>query len=211
MQGQIYRMQGTKRWGCDGDLVCIASILYHVQPSQLTDYSPRCGTTSYSRNVSIPMYFDTPKISQPNLASYCESIQERWKAIKKNDRDNKEFGESDEDEMRFFKYIHVLDSLVWTKARTINDIPAQVLTASALLQGFERTRVWGEDEVLKKLLTEDLIRFGSGLNLQQIHVLRASNCVPEHVIAAWLSQSRFKPDPVTFLDLDQQVRLRKKI
>ena len=210
MQGQRYPMHGYERWRCDGDLVCITSTLQHFQPSQLTNYSPKCKTTSYSKNVSVPMYFNSYEKSQPTLASQYDSIQKRFKAIKSKDRDDKAAGGPEETEIRFFKYIHVPDSPVWTKARIINNIPTQVLRAAAFLRAFESTGVLGENELCRKMLTEDLIRSGTVLNLQQIHVLRASDFVPGDVIAAWLSQRRLKPGLVTFLDPHQQVRLHKR-
>ena len=160
------------------------------------------------------MYFDPYENSQPTLASQYDSIQKRFKAIKSQDRDSKaaEGPEEnlEENEIRFFKYIHVPDSPVWTKARIINNIPIQVLRATAFLRAFESTGVLGEDELCREMLTEDLIRSGSVLNLPQIHVLRASGFVPGDVIAAWLSQRRLKPGLVTFLDPHQQVRLHKR-
>ena len=203
-------MHGCERWGCGGDLVCIPSILQHFQPSQLINYSPKCETTSYSRKFSIPMYFDSYEKSQPTLTSQYESIQKRFKAIQSQDRDGEAAGEREENEVGFFKYIHVLGSPVWTKVRIINNIPIQVLRATAFLRAFESTDVLVESELCREMLTEDLIRSGSVLNLQQIHVLRASGFVPGDVIAAWLSQRRLKPGLVTFLDPHQQVRLHKR-
>ena len=210
MQGQRYPIQGCQRWGCDGDLVCTSSILQHFQPSQLTDYSPRCGTTSYVSNVSVPMYFNPRKRSRTNLPPHYLSIQEWWKVIRDRDRDGTVFGKPDENEIKVFKYIHVSGSLVWAKARTLNAIPIQVLIASALLREFERKSALGEHTLARNMLTEDLIRSGSGLKLQQIQALRDSNHVPGHVIAAWLSQRKLKPGLVTFLDPVQQVRLQKR-
>ena len=203
-------MHGCERWGCDGDLVCTTSILQPFQPSQLTNYSPKCETTSYSKNVSVPMYFNSYENTQPTLASEYESFQKRFKAMKSQDRDGKVAGGPEDNECRFFKYIHVPDSPVWTKARIINKIPIQVLRAAAFLRAFESTGVLGENELCRKMLTEDLIRSGSVLNLQQIHVLRASGLVPEDVIAAWLSQRRLKPGLVTFLDPHQHIPLRRR-
>lgn len=173
-------------------------------------YSPKCETTFYSRNVSVPMYFNSYENTQPTLASQYESIHKRFKAIKIQDRDGEAVGGPEENETRFFRYIHVSGSPVWTKARTINNIPIQVLRAVAFLRAFESTCVMGEDESCRKMLIEDLIRSGSVLNLQQIHVLRASGLVPEDVIAAWLSQRRIKPGLVTFLDPHQHIPLRRR-
>ena len=193
-------MHGCERWGCDGDLVCIPSILQHFQPSQLTNYSPKCETTSYSIKLSLPMYFDSYEKSQPTLTSQYESIEKRFKAIQSQDRDGNAAGEREENEVRFFKYIHVPDSPVWTKARIINNIPIQVLRATAFLRAFESTGVLGESELCREMLTEDLIRSGSVLNLQQIHVLGGPGFVPGDVIAAWLSQRRLKPGLAIILD-----------
>ena len=187
MQGQSYPRPGCKRWRCGGDLVRLSCILQHYQPSQLTDYSPKCDTTSYSRNVSIPTYFYFRNRSRPTLASHYEWIQERFKAIKIRYAEGKVSEGLEKNEIRFFKDILISNNLVWTKERIFNDIPIDVLTASALLRGYERISFLCENKSLRQTLTENLIGSGLGLNLQQIQVLEATNCVPGYVIVAWRS------------------------
>ncbi len=96
-------------------------MLQHFQPSQLTDYSSKCGTTFCPRNVCIPVYFDPHKRRQTTITRQYHSIQKRWwKAIRYGDRDGKVFGKPDENEMRVFIYINAQGSLVGAIARTLN-------------------------------------------------------------------------------------------
>ena len=180
-------------------------ILQHFQPSQLTDYSPKCKTT-YSRKLSTPVYSNARKRGQPILGSDNDSnlAELRLKAIKSKDRGFKVTGKVDGNEIRFFKYIHIVDTLVWTKEGIINDNPAQVSTREPRRRRCDHTSVLSQNELLKQMVGKNFIRSVSGRNSQQIHVIRALSFDSGDLIAAWLNQRRLKPCLVKILDPRQQ-------